>query len=166
MTPKEARVWTYLIKNRKASNEQVAEACDVSEEFVESMVGKIGSPNWREEVSAPLTEGVKFDTDKPRMDLIPPEAMVALAQVLTFGAAKYSARNWELGMDWGRPYAAMLRHLMAWWGGEDKDPETGMSHMWHALCCAAFLVSFEERGIGKDDRPNTKAGASRTEGSD
>jgi hypothetical protein len=97
-------------------------------------------------------EGVKADEGKPRYDLLPPELLEATARVLTFGAAKYSARNWEKGMHWGRPFAALMRHMWAWWRGEGKDPETGMSHLWHAACCIAFLIAFEERGIGTDDR--------------
>lgn len=96
--------------------------------------------------------GVKHDQDKPRYDLIPPEIEEAIAQVLTFGANKYGDRNWEHGMDWGRVYAAMRRHTGAWWSGQDNDPETGMSHLHHAACCIAFLVAFEKRGIGYDDR--------------
>ena len=37
-----------------------------------------------------LVEGYKADEGKVRMDLIPPEAMFALAHVLTFGAKKYT----------------------------------------------------------------------------
>lgn len=99
-----------------------------------------------------LSEGVKLDTGKVRMDLIPPEAMFALATVLTFGAEKYAARNWEKGMSWGRVFGALMRHLWAWWRGEGKDPETGYSHLWHALCCVVFLVAYEERKAGTDDR--------------
>ncbi len=98
-------------------------------------------------------EGRKDDGDKARYDLIPPELLEATAAVLTFGAQKYGERNWEKGMKWGRPFAALMRHMWAWWRGEAKDPETGMSHLWHAACCIAFLVAFEERKIGGDDRP-------------
>jgi len=98
-------------------------------------------------------EGKKFDQDKGRMDLVPPEAVDAIAVVLTFGAAKYGARNWEHGMDWSRPYGALLRHMLAWWAGEDTDDETGYSHLWHAMCCLAFLTTYEARGAGNDDRP-------------
>lgn len=99
-----------------------------------------------------LAQGTKFDADKIRMDLIPPEAVTALAAVLTFGAKKYADRNWEKGMGWSRPFGALMRHMWAWWGGEQKDPETGYSHLWHALCCIAFLVTYEQRKIGVDDR--------------
>lgn len=97
-------------------------------------------------------EGRKDDQEKPRMDLIPPEAVFALAEILNYGASKYSDRNWENGMKWGRMFAAMMRHAWAWWMREDKDPETGKSHMWHVLCCAAMLVAYEARGTGEDDR--------------
>lgn len=164
---KDERVWAYLLKNRKtATATSVALNCDVSVDEAQTYMDKIASTNWREEVREPLTEGVKFDTDKPRMDLVPPEAVEALAHVLTYGAAKYSERNWELGMKWGRPYAALFRHMLAWWGGENKDPETGMSHLWHAMCCVAFLIAFEERGAGTDDRPNTKTSSPGTQGGD
>ena len=98
------------------------------------------------------TEAVKYDNGKPRMDLIPPEAMLALGAVLEVGARKYSGRNWELGFEWGRSDAALKRHLTAWEAGQDNDPETGLPHLWHVLANAAFLVTFEARQIGTDDR--------------
>jgi hypothetical protein len=101
----------------------------------------------------PPTEGRKDDNGKARHDLIPPEFPDALAQVLAFGASKYGQRNWEKGMAWGRPFAALMRHMWAWWRGEKADPETGMSHLWHACACLAFLVAFEARKSGVDDRP-------------
>ena len=100
-----------------------------------------------------MTEGRKDDAGKPRHELIPPEAVEALADVLTFGATKYGDRNWERGMAWSRVYGAAMRHAWAWWRGEKADPETGLSHLKHLLCCVAFLVAFEERGAGSDDRP-------------
>lgn len=150
-TSEEERCWSYLLGNRQALARDVALNCDVTEGFAEALMARISSPNWREPV-----EGKKFDADKARYDLIPPEIEEAIAKVLTFGADKYDERNWELGMSWGRPYAALRRHMGAWWSGEDKDPETGMPHTWHAACCIAFIVAFEARGIGTDDRP-TKA---------
>lgn len=97
-------------------------------------------------------QAVKYDQGKPRMDLIPPEALRGISEVLTFGADKYAARNWEQGSDWGRFTAALLRHFTAWMGGEDYDQETGLNHLKHVLCNAAFLLTFQERGIGCDDR--------------
>ena len=97
-------------------------------------------------------EGVKNDSGKVRLDLIPPEVIFALGDILTKGAEKYEERNWEKGMKWGRVYGALMRHLWTWWSGDNLDKETGKSHLWHAACCIAFLITYEERKIGEDDR--------------
>lgn len=96
--------------------------------------------------------GVKLDTGKARFDLLPPDALAAVAGVYTFGAEKYAARNWELGMDWGRVYAATQRHLNAMWSGENLDPETGMLHAAHASFGTLTLTAFQLRGVGLDSR--------------
>ncbi len=101
--------------------------------------------------------GVKFDGGKVRYELLPPELLEATAKVLTYGANKYDDRNWELGMKWSRVFGAMMRHLWAWWNPfvSSVDEETGYSHLWHAACCLAFLIAYEARGVGEDDRPKS-----------
>lgn len=94
---------------------------------------------------------MKFDGDKPRMDLIDPVAMNELAKVLTFGAIKYRAHNWRNGLSKCRIIAALLRHTFAYLGGEDRDPESGLSHAAHAMCCCMFLLGLEHR-VDLDDR--------------
>lgn len=104
--------------------------------------------------------GVKFDDGKCRDDLLPPELEEAVAKVLDFGARKYAARNWEKGMDWSRPYAAARRHLRNWFARRDfghgpgNDKDSGYSDLHHAACNVAFLIAYEARGVGNDDRPN------------
>lgn len=105
-----------------------------------------------------LAEGRKDDDAKARYDLIAPELLEAIAEVLRYGADKYEPRNWERGMRWGRCYAALQRHLWAWWGGESADAETGASHLHHAACCLMFLVAYEARELGDDDRPTSQGG--------
>ncbi len=98
-------------------------------------------------------EGRKDDHAKSwRPGLIAPEFIRGVATVLAFGAVKYAAGNWALGMDWSRPIDALDRHWTAWKGGEKRDPETGYSHLWHMGCSLMFLVAYEARGIGRDDR--------------
>ena len=150
MTKKEERVWTYLLANRKASSSQVAEAVGVTVKYVDKMIERISSPNWREEV--PVPKFVKADEAKTRYDLLPPELLEETAKVLTFGAQKYSAHNWAQGASWSRYFSAMMRHMWAWWRGEDNDPETGFSHLAHAACCLSFLIAYQRRGLGEDDR--------------
>lgn len=108
------------------------------------------------------TEGRKDDSSKVRIELIAPELIFAVAEISTFGAKKYADRNWELGMNWSRVFGALMRHMWAWWGGAaptsksfifgDLDMETGKSHLWHAGCCIMYLIAYEARGTGTDDR--------------
>lgn len=101
---------------------------------------------------AKTLEGIKHDTGKSRLDLLPFDALIEVGYILTFGASKYADRNWELGMEWGRLHGAALRHLSAWGTGEDKDPETGRSHLAHAACCCLMLLALTIRGVGRDTR--------------
>jgi Domain of unknown function (DUF5664) len=96
--------------------------------------------------------GVKHDQDKPDMSLLSGVALMKVAQVMTFGKKKYSAHNWRGGFVWSRPLAASLRHIFSYISGEDKDPETGISHLAHASCCLMFLLEFEETHRELDDR--------------
>lgn len=89
---------------------------------------------------------------KPRLELVPWAAVTEIAEVLTFGAEKYDANNWCRGARWGRYFAALCRHLFAWWSGEEKDPETGKSHLAHAGCCLFFLMEYQRNTWGTDDR--------------
>ena len=98
-------------------------------------------------------KGIKYDENKARLDLVPKEAMDALGAVLSYGSRKYGDRNWEKGMAWGRVYAACQRHLLAFWAGEDIDPESGLPHLAHALANISFLSTYQTRGIGEDTRP-------------
>src|ERR1700761_6476428 len=72
-------------------------------------------------------QGTKFDSEKPRMDLLSAEAITQLAKVLTFGSRKYDAYNWSKGIAFSRVIAAILRHTMLYLSGETTDPETGLS---------------------------------------
>lgn len=89
-------------------------------------------------------KGVKHDTGKNQLDLVPPELDEAVGKILTFGAVKYGPHNWRGGLKYSRVVAALLRHLNAYRAGKVLDPETGMSHLWHAGCNLAFLITFDE----------------------
>lgn len=103
-------------------------------------------------ISKRPAEADKHDAGKSRLDLLPFDALLEVGKVMERGATKYGARNWELGRAWGRDLAAGLRHLFAWAMGEDRDPESGLSHLAHAACCILFLLAYDLRKIGRDDR--------------
>ncbi len=96
--------------------------------------------------------GTKHDDGKSRMDLYPRQALLEIGDVLAFGAAKYEQHNWRKGIQYSRLVAAALRHLTAWNEGEDKDPESGLSHLAHAGCCIAFLIEMQASRPDLDDR--------------
>jgi hypothetical protein len=98
------------------------------------------------------TEGNKSDAGKLRYDLIPIIPLGELAAVYTIGAAKYSDRNWERGLKWGRIYAAMQRHATAWWGGQLRDAVDGQHHLASVAWCALALMEYERTHPELDDR--------------
>ena len=114
-------------------------------------------PTFKEEIEAllsPVQEpgACKFDENKPRYDLIPPEFLEGLAYLMGLGAKKYAERNCEKGTTWGRWYRAAHSHESAWWRKETYDPEDGQHHLLSAAWNLMMLYTYEIRGIGEDDR--------------
>jgi len=101
-----------------------------------------------------MSEGKKNDEGKLRYDLIPPAPLEALAAVYTLGAKKYGAHNWRKGLAWSRVYAALMRHLQAWWQGETHAADDGQHHLASVLWCAMTLMEYERMVAGEDDRPD------------
>lgn len=100
-----------------------------------------------------MAGGRKDDQDKPRWELMPPEFLKDFSKVLTYGAKKYGARNWEKGIEFGRLFGALQRHLWDFWEGIDTDPESGLPHLAHAACMLSFLHTLRVRGRADlDDR--------------
>jgi len=89
----------------------------------------------------------KADSDKNRLELIQPEFILGLGEVLTFGATKYAPNNWMKAKpkDVERIKGATLRHQLAYMSGEKKDPETGISHLHHISCNLMFLDYFDRK---------------------
>jgi len=95
---------------------------------------------------------VKFDTEKPQLQWLPYESLCEVARVMEYGQGKYGQNNWKLGMKFSRMVGACLRHVYAWMNGEDKDTETGLSHLSHAATCLLFLLWYEKHHPQLDDR--------------
>jgi len=98
-----------------------------------------------------MTEGKKFDGEKPRLYLLPPKTLVEVGKVLTYGAAKYDEHNWKkLDNLQNRYTGAALRHLFAHMDGEDLDEETNLDHLAHAICCLMFKLEAKLSGISEE----------------
>lgn len=92
----------------------------------------------------------KYDAGKPQMDLIPLSAVYAVAEVMTFGAKKYSANGWKTVPDAINRYtAAMLRHMTAIQEGELVDSDSGLPHADHIACNALFLSWLRKQEVSK-----------------
>jgi len=110
--------------------------------------------------------GTKDDQGKVELALIPPEALVLIGEVFTYGAKKYSPDNWRNGMSWRRMASAALRHYMAWLRGEQNDAESGLPHLAHLGCCVMMLLTWDQnRQVwGKhDDRWKAPSGGDELE---
>jgi len=101
-----------------------------------------------------LGSGERKNEGKLRYDLVHPLAHEGMVDVLTFGAEKYSPRNWENGMPWSKIISSLKRHLSAIEKGEDFDAETGKLHADHLQCNAHFLSAYFRIYPQGDDRPH------------
>jgi hypothetical protein len=95
----------------------------------------------------------KFDGAKPDLSLCPTAALEEMARAFMHGEKKYGRDNYRGGMASHRFIAAAMRHLLAWRDGEDSDPESGYSHLGHALASIAMLLECRRIGTLVDTRP-------------
>ena len=103
-------------------------------------------------------KGVKLE----RFDLIPPAAIAALARHYGVGAEKYNDHNYMKGYEWGKSYAALLRHLNQFWSGQDIDEETGTPHVicaaWHCFALHEFMrehPGYDDRRVNESHTENS-----------
>ena len=111
-------------------------------------------------MEAKLLEGTKDDAGKERFDLLPPDALFEVARVFTIGGTKYSPRNWEKGLTFGRVFAAMMRHAWKWFAGERYAQDDGQHHLASVVWCGLALLHYDlnaERYWEFDDRPSRLA---------
>lgn len=99
-----------------------------------------------------MKKAIKYDKDKAPIGLIPGEALVAAAHAFGFGRELYGQFNYKQGMEWMRIVDAAYRHITAFKDGESAAPDSGVSHLGHAIACLAMLVDYEVNGLGTDDR--------------
>ena len=105
-----------------------------------------------------MTLGRKDDAQKPRFSLLPMGALRETMEVFEYGAKKYAPWNHTRVEGWReRYYNAAMRHLLAWFGGETHDPESGRHHLGHALCCLMILYHREEMDAGICKDPSQSA---------
>ena len=90
-----------------------------------------------------VTDGLKHDGGKPRLSLVPAEAIEAIGIVMTHGAEKYGEASYRQ-VEPKRYRDALMRHVCKWL----KDPhgldeDSGLPHIWHIITNAAFLCELD-----------------------
>ena len=85
---------------------------------------------------------------------VPGPVIAEISLALLVGARKYRRHNYRIaGVRASVYYDACLRHLLAWWEGEDIDPDSGLSHVIKAMACLVVLRDSMRIGNWNDDRP-------------
>jgi len=91
---------------------------------------------------------------KPPLRCIPPVAILQIGQAMKDGERKYGLMNWrEHTVSASVYYDAALRHLLAWWDGEDTASDSGVDHLAHVAACMAIVMDAKAAGKLNDDRP-------------
>ena len=91
----------------------------------------------------PPDQQAKADAGKPRPTLVPVSLIEAVTAVRMYGNEKYhDPENWRQVKP-QRYQDALYRHWLSYLKGEQCDPESGLPHLWHLACNAAFLIEME-----------------------
>ena len=91
-----------------------------------------------------FNQEAKADAGKIRPTLVPVSLIEAVAAIREYGCSKYNdPENWKR-VEPERYRDALYRHLLAYLKGEKNDEESGLPHLWHLACNAAFLIEMEE----------------------
>lgn len=114
------------------------------------------------------SQALHYSEGKSGVDQIPVDVLLEWGDVFSYGEKKYARDNWKKGSGWHEFYGSALRHLLAFWAGEDYDDCDGgegctpeedfcpkhsrLSHLTQAIWNSGALRYFQLRGLGTDDR--------------
>jgi Domain of unknown function (DUF5664) len=95
---------------------------------------------------------------KAPMSTVSAAVLAEIGVAMLEGAAKYGRHNYRAaGVRASIYYDGTMRHLMAWWEGEDIDPDSGLSHITKAITSLVVLRDAMIQGMCTDDRPPRSA---------
>ena len=91
---------------------------------------------------------------KVSISKLPMVAVLHGAHAMMNGASKYGPFNWRSKKVQADIYVdAAMRHLAAWFEGEENAEDSGVHHLGHAIACCAILLDAQETGNLVDNRP-------------
>lgn len=95
---------------------------------------------------------------KAPMSTVSAAVLMEVGVAMLEGASKYGRHNYRAaGVRASVYYDALMRHAMAWWEGEDIDPDSGMSHITKAIATLVVLRDAMIQDKFTDDRPPRSA---------
>ena len=97
-------------------------------------------------------QALRYNKGKKQWSLVDFKSLESMVEVLEFGAEKYAKWNWTKGMPVTQVSESLLRHMIAFLSGEDKDAESGIDHLGHVMCNAMFLSYIMREKKQFDDR--------------
>jgi Domain of unknown function (DUF5664) len=113
--------------------------------------------------SIPLTIGDNVKLSNPKdivgtrkagLSVVPMNVVAEVGLGMLEGACKYGRHNYRaIGVRGSVYFDAAMRHLIAWWEGEDLDPDSGLSHITKALATLVVLRDAQIQNKCVDDRP-------------
>lgn len=85
---------------------------------------------------------------------IPGPVMAEVGLAMMEGGLKYGRHNFRVsGVRASVYYDAAIRHLMAFYEGQDIDPDSKLPHIVKVIACMAVLRDSQIQGNWVDDRP-------------
>lgn len=91
---------------------------------------------------------------KAPLHCVPLPPLYELGLAMMEGGRKYGTHNYRaIGVRASTYFDASMRHIMAWWEGEDTDPDSGMAHITKAIASLFVLRDAQLMGKCQDDRP-------------
>lgn len=109
-------------------------------------------------VSKPTNPKDAVGIRKAPLSVVPMNVISELGVAMLEGALKYGRHNYRaVGVRGSVYYDAAMRHLIAYWEGEDTDPDSGVDHRVKAMACLTVWVDSSRQGNCTDDRPPRSA---------
>lgn len=95
---------------------------------------------------------------KAPLSCVPMNVIAEIGVGMLEGATRYGRHNYRaVGVRSSVYFDATMRHLVAYWEGEDVDPDSGVNHLAKALTSLVVWRDAQMQGMCEDDRPPRSA---------
>lgn len=91
---------------------------------------------------------------KVPLHAVPVKPLLEVGLAMMEGGRKYGTHNYRaIGVRMSTYYDAVMRHMMAWWEGEDVDPDSGIHHLIKTMASLFVIRDSMHMRNCIDDRP-------------